>query len=301
MNRLPQLWPEGELPKSPAGLPVKNFKSLRYPLWTQNKARLIQAYLQLFEYITHHGTYIDGFAAPQEYDHPEMWAAKLVLEMKPKWFRDFWLCDLDPGGVEALKSLQSEHASARRRVNVLEGDFNEKVYDILNSGQITERKATFALLDQRTFECEWRTVTALSRHKSTGNKIELFYFFATGWVDRSLAAVSRAETKRKIDRWWGCADWHKLLGMEGNARAKMVARRFEQELGYSKAVVYPIHSQRRGGRVMYHMIHATDHPEAFPLMVRAYRKVSGRPDLEATEQQLDFEELLQEIEKDDGA
>jgi hypothetical protein len=36
-------------------------------------------------------------------------------------------------------------------------------------------------------------------------------------------------------------------------------------------------------------------------MVRAYRKVSGRPDLEATEQQLDFEELLQEIEKDNGA
>jgi hypothetical protein len=82
----------------------------------------------------------------------------------------------------------------------------------------------------------------------------LFYFFATGWVDRSLAAVSRAETKRKIDRWWGYADWHKLLGMEGNARAKMVAQRFEPELGYSKAVVYPIHSQRRGGRVMYHMI-----------------------------------------------
>lgn len=89
--------------------------------------------------------------------------------------------------------------------------------------------------------------------------------------------------------------------MEGNARAKMVARRFEQELEYSKAAVYPIHSQRRGGRVMYHMIHATDHPEAFPLMVRAYRKVSGRPDLEATEQQLDFEELLREIQKNDRA
>jgi len=72
LNELPQLWPEGVLPKSPPGFPVKNFKSLRYPLWTQNKARLIQAYLQLFEYVTHHGTYIDGFAAPQEYDHPEM-------------------------------------------------------------------------------------------------------------------------------------------------------------------------------------------------------------------------------------
>src|SRR5271168_1463509 len=97
LNQLPQLWPEGELPKSPAGLRVKNFKSLRYPLWTQNKARLIQAYLQLFEYITHHGTYIDGFAAPQEYDHPDMWAAKLVLEMMPKWFHDFLALRSQPG------------------------------------------------------------------------------------------------------------------------------------------------------------------------------------------------------------
>jgi hypothetical protein len=52
---------------------------------------------------------------------------------------------------------------------------------------------------------------------------------------------------------------------------------------------------------MYHMIHATDHPEAFSLMVRAYRKVSGRPDLESTEKQLDFEELLRQIQTDDGA
>jgi three-Cys-motif partner protein len=194
VKELPQLWPEGMLPRNRAGMPSKNFKSLRYPLWTQNKARLIKAYLQLFEYITKHGTYIDGFAAPQDYDHPEMWAAKLVLEMRPKWFRDFWLCDLDPTGIETLKSLQAEHANRHRRVRVLEGDFNDRVYDILNSGQITERQATFALLDQRTFECEWRTIEALSRHKTTGNKIELFYFFATGWVDRSLAAV---ETKPK--------------------------------------------------------------------------------------------------------
>jgi three-Cys-motif partner protein len=303
VNELPELWPEAELPRSPAGIAGKNFKSLRYPLWTQNKARLIQAYLQLFEFITHHGTYIDGFAAPQDEDHPDMWAAKLVLEMMPKWFHDFWLCDLNPAGVDALKVLQTEHASSTRRVNVLEGDFNEKVYEILNSGQITERKATFALLDQRTFECEWRTVEALSRHKCTGNKIEIFYFLATGWIDRSLGAVRKPDTKRKVDRWWGRADWHKLLGMDGTARAQLVADRFEQELGFKKAAAYPIHSERWGGRVMYHMIHATDHPEAFSLMVRAYRKVSGRPDIEVREEQLDLlEGLLRDIQSGaDGA
>jgi three-Cys-motif partner protein len=174
-----------------------------------------------------------------------MWAAKLVLEMMPKWFHDFWLCDLSPAGIQALRELQTEHASPTRRVNVLEGDFNEAVYEILNSGQITERTASFALLDQRTFECEWRTVEALSRYKTTGNKIEIFYFLATGWIDRSLGAVRRAETKQKVDRWWGRDDWPKLLGMDGTERAFLVASRFEKELGFKKAVPYPIHSERR--------------------------------------------------------
>jgi three-Cys-motif partner protein len=282
----------------PAGIPGKNFKSLRYPLWTQNKARLIQAYLQLFEYITHHGTYIDGFSAPQDPTHPEMWAAKLVLEMMPKWFRDFWLCDISAAGIQHLKLLEAEHASQSRHVTVLEGDFNDRVYEILNSGQITEKTAAFALLDQRTFECEWSTVDALAHHKKTGNKIELFYFLATGWIDRSLAAVKSTDTKNKVGRWWGRSDWGKLLGMDGTMRAQMVAKRFEEELGFAKAAAYPIHSEQRGGRVMYHMIHATDHPEAFSLMVRAYRKVAGRPELEIKEQQLDLEDLLRELQED---
>jgi len=292
----PRLWPDSDLPVHPGRITGKNFKSLRYPLWTQNKARLIQAYLQLFEYITHHGTYIDGFAAPQDAAHPDMWAAKLVLEMQPKWFRDFWLCDIDPEGIRLLNALQAEHASENRRVTVVPGDFNGKLADILSSGQITDRTATFALLDQRTFECEWQTVAALARHKTSGNKIELFYFFPTGWVDRSLAAVSTDKTKAKVVRWWGRQDWHELLGMDGTVRAQKVADRFEHELGYKKVVAYPIHSEKRGGRVMYHMIHATDHPDAFTLMVRAYRKVSGRPDIEITEQQLDLEDLLREIQ-----
>ena len=126
---LPKLWTDDELPRSTAGITGKNFKSLRYPLWTQNKARLIQAYLQLFEFITHHGTYIDGFAAPQDEVHPDMWAAKLVLKMMPKWFHDFWLCDLDASGIQSLKSLlmpdnphHQRHRAAARGVQATHQD-----------------------------------------------------------------------------------------------------------------------------------------------------------------------------------
>jgi len=294
----PSLWTEEELPRSPERLPEKNFKSLRFPLWTQNKARLIQEYLRLFVYVTHHGTYIDGFAAPQESAHPDTWAAKLVLELEPKWFREFWLCDVDPKGILKLEALKQEHESRRRKIEVISGDFNKTVYSILSAGRIKEKTATFALLDQRTFECEWQTVISLSRHK-TGTKIELFYFFPTGWVDRSLAAVQADETIAKVQRWWGRDDWRDLRGLDSVHRAKMVSKRFEDELGYGKATVYPIHSERRGGRVMYHMIHATDHPEASPLMVRAYRKMSGRSEIDPAEAQAKFDDLWRRIETDD--
>lgn len=299
MNQHPMLWSGDDLPAHTAKLRGKNFKSLRYPLWTQHKARLIEEYLRLFVFITKHGAYIDGFAAPQDDQRPETWAAKLVLEMEPKFLRDFWLCDISAKGVKLLEGLRAQHdgtGKPKRQVKVLDGDFNARVAEILASGRITEKTATFALLDQRTFECEWRTIEALSRHKKTGNKIELFYFFPTGWIDRSMAAVKRPEKIKGVEAWWGRPDWIGLRGMDGLERARKVANRIEHELGYGKAEVFPIHDADEGGRVMYHMIHASDHPEALSLMVRAYRKVSGRPDLAGKEQQLDLIELLRDIQ-----
>jgi three-Cys-motif partner protein len=259
---------------------------------------LIQEYLRLFLYITKHGTYIDGFAGPQDPSRLETWAAKLVLELKPDWLRDFLLCELSDAGVRELGKLQATHASRKRRVQVFAGDFNVRVADVLASGRIKERTATFALLDQRTFECDWKTVEALSRHKSK-NKIELFYFLASGWIDRSIAAVRVEETKQRVERWWGRPDWSSLRGIDGTTRAHMVAKRFETELGYKKATPFAIHSDKRSSRVMYHMIHATDHDEAPVLMVRAYRKTSGRSELSDQESQLDIEKLLAELQRDE--
>lgn len=211
--------------------------------------------------------------------------------------RDFWLCDLNSTGTTRLETLANEHRTKNRRISVLTGDFNLTVDEVLASPRIKETTATFALLDQRTFECSWETVQKLAQRK-TGRKIELFYFFATGWVDRSIAAVARQETAAKVERWWGRPDWRSLQGMESVLRAKMVAERFKDELGYAYAHPYAIHSARRGGRTMYHMIHATDHPDASPLMIRAYRKISGRPEIESSSQQRSLEELWGALEEE---
>jgi hypothetical protein len=76
----------------------------------------------------------------------------------------------------------------------------------------------------------------LSKHKRQ-TKIELFYFFAAGWIDRSLGALRAEGTIAKVERWWGRGDWASVRGLDGTIRAKMVAKRFEDELGYGKANV----------------------------------------------------------------
>ncbi len=115
--------------------PEKNFQSLRHPLWTENKARLIQEYIKLFTYVTKHGAYIDGFAAPQRRERSDLCSAKLVLEAEPQRVRELWLCDIDPKGIALLHEIKAAHESKRRRIHVMEGDFNATISTILASGR----------------------------------------------------------------------------------------------------------------------------------------------------------------------
>lgn len=263
---------------------------LRDPIWTENKARLIERYLYYFVLVTHHGIYVDGFAGPQKPRKPETWAAKLVLESEPKWLRKFFLFDAKPRKVRALERLKEDQPPPRkgdpsRTIEVAQVDFNVAVHDLLASGKIGEREATFCLLDQQTFECHWSTVQAVACHKHGEFKIELFYFLPSAWLDR---AISAQRDRTILDAWWGSSEWERLRGMKDRDRALLFCDRLKDELGYKSALPWSIYQQRDGGRVMYHMIHATDHPHAPHLMFRAYCKAVGRKE-QQDRLQLEFE------------
>lgn len=264
-----------DVPAGPLGEP--KVAQLRSAIWTENKARLIERYLRLFVYITKHGTYIDGFAGPQDpgADTEESWAAKLVLESRPRWFRHFHLVDLDSAKTDLLRELRRKQPlraknEPRRDVQVYTGDFNSLVEDVLAQARIGPSEAVFCLLDQRTFECKWSTVRKLAEHKRSGHKIELFYFMPAAWLDRALAATTRNTVI--IADWWGRKDWHQLAAMRESSRIEAVVKRFRDELGYLSVKPWPIRARASGGRIMYYMIHATDHREAPSLMSRAYSK-----------------------------
>ncbi len=267
-------------------------RPLRYPIWTENKAKLIERYLYYFVLVTKHGIYIDGFAGPQQPNKPETWAAKLVLESEPRRLRKFFLYDSNANKVEFLKRLKQEQPARRRgelrrTVEVKEADFNLAVRELIGSGQIGEREATFCLLDQRTFECHWSTIEALARHRERKFKIELFYFLPIGWLDRAVAAQ---RDPSMLLAWWGASDWHELLKVRGGQqRALFFCARLQQQFHYKSVYPWPIFEKIDGGRVMYFMIHATDHPEAPNLMHRAYRRAVSAKE-EPEQFCLEFEE-----------
>ncbi len=239
-------------------------------LWTRNKAALVREYLYLFVQVTHHGTYLDGFAGPQEAQAPdgsESWAAKLVLGVEQ--LRHFHLFEQSRDGIEALNALAIVHAAdAGRTIRVWPGDMDVRMLELLASSVITPREATFCLLDQRTFECHWTTVEAIARCKPAGNyKIEIFYFLANRWMDR---AIAEQEDPVPPTAWWGGPDWRALRGLRANERAEIFVRRFKEELGYRHVLAWPIYGAGTRGPVMFHMIHATDHPAAVTFMSRAY-------------------------------
>ncbi|MDK4717757.1 three-Cys-motif partner protein TcmP [Rhizobium sp. CNPSo 3968] len=252
-------------PAAPKHLsPMKMKRDAEHKVWTENKAQLIARYLRYFVFITKHGAYIDGFAAPKDPSNPQSWAAKLVVESEPKFLRQFFWCELEPERAKYLEELAAGQAAVKpaRRYEVLVGDFNRSIDRILASGVITDKTATFCLLDQFMCECEWATLEKLAKHKSAGNnKIELFYFLGVGWMSRGLSGFTK--NVEIPQRWWGRDDWRHLQSLGPTKLTLKFEERFRKDLGYRNVYSFPIYEHEgSSGKHMFTMIHASDHDEA---------------------------------------
>lgn len=260
----------------------QRFRNIDTPLWTRNKARFIARYLNTFTFVTKHGTYIDAFAGPQHEDsREESWAAKLVMENRPAWIRNFYLFEKDPKQVSHLEDLKSSYLAevqdgVRRQVEVQAGDCNVTLPEFLAQNPIREKEATFCLFDQRSTECDWTTVKSVASHKggNGGRKIEIFYFLAQGWIDRAIKSW-RNDAELRCKKWWGRDDVESFLNLSSFSRGKIFASRFKNELGYRFALPFPIQKEGERGMIMFWMIHASDHERAPVLMTQAYRHIGA--------------------------
>ena len=272
-----------QLPESTPADTEPEINPLSAPVWTANKAHLIERYLYYFVLITKHGTYIDGFAGPQGRESDDSWAAKLALESEPRLLRHFHLFDSHDEQIRHLSNLKQSQPPPRqvrrpgkkpwkereRVITIHKGDFNHALPGLLRGGGVKQdNEAIFCLLDQRTFECHWSTVQALACYKAEGNKVEIFYFLPNAWLGRALA---NQRNERPVDDWWGGDGWKIWINLvDRHERTQVFVKRFKDELGYWSAKAWPIYKTQEGGMTMYYMIHATDHPDAPALMARAY-------------------------------
>jgi three-Cys-motif partner protein len=159
----------------------------------------------------------------------------------------------------------------KRTITVHSGDFNVTVDELLKNGRLTQKEATFCLLDQRTFECHWSTLEKIAAYKTApNNKIELLYFLGVGWIHRAISGLKMEAAV--MEPFWGRSDWRRLPEMSCIEMAELVRMRFSEELGYKHTAAYPIYDRDHSNHVMYFMIHASDHDEAPALMVRAHSK-----------------------------
>ena len=239
------------------------------PLWTAEKAALIDEYIHLFLLVTKHGVYLDLFAGPQRSEDTENWSVRRVLERRAQGspsIHHYALCDNNSEKLARLRQLARDNQSVR----VYAGDANEQVHQMLRDAPIGPKTACFCLIDQRTFECHWATVRAIAEYKKEGFKIELFYFLAQAWLDRAWQSI---RGDHKLKAWWGNKGYDEFLGHRSLERANALCQRFRNELHYAYADPFSIHEKGKGSRTMYYMIHASDHPRAVTLMSQAYQKV----------------------------
>jgi len=82
--------------------------------------------------------------------------------------------------------------------------------------------------------------------------------------------VSRTKNVDRLRRWWGRDDYQAFLHLSEAKRCSTSCERLRTDLGYTHVLPFPILERARGRRVMYYMIHATDHPEVPKLMTSAY-------------------------------
>jgi three-Cys-motif partner protein len=221
---------------------TKLLKNLQTRVWTTTKAQFIARYLRYFVYITKHGTYLDAFAGPQDAKKPDSWAANLVLRNKPPWLKHFVLFELNRNGLKHIENLKTTEGNGRD-ITVVPGDTNVKLPEFLKANPIKDTEATFCLLDQRTFECDWETVKAVAGHKNSGKKIEILYFLAQGWLGRAISGLKK-QKDTDLRRWWGSEGWSVLTNAHRTEQSLIFAKRFKDELGYKSANSYPIFNLR---------------------------------------------------------
>lgn len=204
------------------------------------------------------------------------WGSALIAAQSPCCFDGLHLCELDPGKREAL---QARVTKFRRDVLVLQGDANEKAYEIIP--RIPRRTLSLAFLDPYGLHLYYETLRVLADRRA-----DLIIFFPDHMdALRNWKAYYLENPDSNLDRVLGPnASWREIRDEQPKSRWAEALRKLYVEqikkLGYKH-----FHYERipTDGRRLYLLIFCSKH-EAGEKIWRGIS--SSKPDGQRT---LDFE------------
>jgi three-Cys-motif partner protein len=200
--------------------------------WTTVKLKVLAHYLQSYttalKKTRFHKLYIDAFAgtgyrdvrrdneedSPQNTLFPDLaepepqsfldGSARLALQTEPH-FDQYIFIERSPDRCAHLESLKSDFPGLANKVDIRQGDANDKIQDLCAKDWRSNRAVLF--LDPYGMQVEWKTIEAIAKTKA----IDLWLLFPLGiGVNRLLTKSGDIPKswRRRLDLLLGTEDWY---------------------------------------------------------------------------------------------
>jgi len=269
-----------------------------YHGWTLNKLDVLENYFVLYRRVAGGGTFVDAFAGTgrgTSIRNGEQCVrdGSSLIASKSGAFSRLHLCERNASSFGQLEdSVATLTERQIKRIELHNGDCNEVIPRLIETGQLDSERACFALLDQDSTQLEWETVEMLAnwkvyepppddRGRPRKCKVEIWALFNTHQVVNRIWPSDREKHQmplgvEALDRMFGHRSaWFDLW--EAGASASALVDRYRERLyglGY-QYVIPQLIKDPASGRPQYFMYHATDHPSAISLMRWAKRNADG--------------------------
>lgn len=166
--------------------------------------------------------YIDLFSGPGKNRERKTGMVSLgspLLALATKYpFTGYFLVDLEPGNVEALKQRVSVSPLADS-ITIVEGDANLLVSDIVD--QIPQSSLNLAFLDPEGLDLAWSTVETLA----SVPRMDLIIHYPQMGLSRGMPNSIGAKSETKVDAFFGNQDWIPIFQANRIGEEKFLHRR----------------------------------------------------------------------------
>lgn len=257
-------------------------------IWTRGKLQILERYLRAFATASkaaRERVYLDLFAGQEENvdrqtGEPIAGSARIALQVDDPPFTRAHFFERPANAARLAEQLRREFPG--RIIVMHSGDCNETITEALRRLRDARAAPTFAFIDPNGPDCRWETLVQLADHRRhERTKVEMWLLLPVALFIRTLptdGTVVRPGDAARITAMYGADEWRhiyeaRLTGRVEPADAReayvnLMRWRLERELGYRWTHALEVRNQ--GGRSLYHMVFATDHPAGTTIMSHIY-------------------------------